>query len=271
MRSLREIQIEIAGAIRSESADRAATLLCDDGIEPAQRLQIYRNNHRLGSLAALQAAYPVIERLGGADWFRQSAASYIAAFPSTSGDLQNLGEHFPEFLRSVLADTKYAYFADIAKLEWAYQCVLTAGERPPVATDKLRMFAPDDYERLVFVPRLALRIVESRCPLLAIWQANQTQNVDNHAEIQIDGAANRVLLIRRRDHVELRNLAAGSCTLLREFLLGRALGQATEAAAAAVGGFDLSASLAELIGLETIADIELIPLPDDKHPDRRTQ
>ncbi len=108
MPSLREIQVEISNAIRSESGEFTPMLLRDDGVEPAQRLQIYRNNHRLSSRATLLATYPVIERLGGADWFRQSAARYIASFPSTSGDLQNLGEYYPEFLRGALADTPYA-------------------------------------------------------------------------------------------------------------------------------------------------------------------
>ena len=31
----------------------------------------------------------------------------------------------------------------------------------------------EDYDRLLFVPRPALRIVESQFPIFAIWHANQ--------------------------------------------------------------------------------------------------
>lgn len=271
MHSLRDIQIEVSRAVRSESAGTAAALLRDDGIEPAVRLQIYRNNHRLAARATLQAAYPVIERLGGADWFSSSAARYIAEHPSTSGDLQNLGEHYPNFLRSEFAGTPYAYFADIATLEWAYQWVLTAAELPPVDLAKLRSFAPDAYDRLVFVPRPALRIVESHYPVLTIWRANQPQAGAAQARIGLDGGPAHVLLIRRSDHVELRDLSAGSCCLLREFLRGRPLGVAADAAAAAVGDFDLDASLADIARLETIADIQLPRPNDDPQPNRRVQ
>lgn len=272
MPSLRETQCEISRAIRSESGESAAMLVRNDGIEPAQRLQIYRNNHRLGSRATLQAAYPVIERLGGAEWFRQSAACYIAAHPSTSGDLQNLGEHYPAFLRTVLADTAHAYFSDIASLEWAHQCVLTAADRPPAALDALRAFAADDYPRLVFIPRPALRVVTSPYPLLTIWQANQPHatEADADAEIRLDGGESHVLLIRRRDHVELRNLCAGSCALLREFLRSRPLAAAATAAAETAVDFDLNASLTEIVRLETIADIDLNPAPDGEYNPRRT-
>ncbi len=135
MPSLRDTQTAFCAAILSGAADSMLQLVRDDGITAEQRIQIYLNNNRVGSLATLQATYPVIERLGGADWFRQSSTQYQIQFPSRSGDLQYLGEKYPAFLRVYLADTDYAYFADVAALEWAYQEVLTAAERaPPIWT-----------------------------------------------------------------------------------------------------------------------------------------
>jgi hypothetical protein len=64
-----------------------------------------------------------------------------------------------------------------------------------------------------------------------------------------------VLLIRREEHVELRELKAGSFELLRQFQLGTPLSAAATAAAALSPEFDLTACLRELLGLEAIADI----------------
>jgi hypothetical protein len=230
--SLRDTQAAFCAAVLSGDTQPILRLVQDEGIAPEQRMQIYRNNNRLGFLATLQATYPVIE-------------------------LQYLGERYPEFLQMDLANTDYAYFADVAALEWAYQLVLTAEERPPVDLDVLRRIAPEDYDRLLFVPRPALRLVDSPYPIFAIWQGNQPSAPAGRAAIRLDAGASRVLLIRRVNHVELRELSAGSHRLLRQFQLGAALGPAAASTAADISLFDLNVCLKELMALETIADIEL--------------
>jgi len=256
MLSLREVQTAFCAAILSEDADPMLGLALEDGIPVERRIQIYRNNNRVGSFETLQATYPVIERLGGTDWFRQSAARYQRGFPSRSGDLQYLGERYPEFLRADLADTEYAYFADVAALEWAYQEALTAEERPPVDLGVLRSIAPQDYERLLFVPRPAVRLVESPYPIFAIWQANRPSAIETELEIRLDAGASRVLLIRRKDHVELRELPRGTFRLLRQFALGATLGSAALSNDAEIPDFDLDHCLKEVMALEAIADIK---------------
>ena len=72
MTSLRELQREFSASILSGEARCMARWVVDAGIEPAQRLQIYRNNTRAGFLATMQATFQVIARLGGEDWFAQS-------------------------------------------------------------------------------------------------------------------------------------------------------------------------------------------------------
>lgn len=255
MPSLRDTQAAFSAAIRSGDAGAMASLVVDGGIAPEQRMQIYRNNHRLGALATLQATYPVVERLGGAEWFRGSAARYQQAYPSRSGDLQHLGEHYPDFLRAELHGTPHVYFADVAALEWTYELVLTAEERGPADIASLQAVDPKDYDRLLFVPRPALGLVDSPFPIFAIWHANQPASPKSDAEIRLDAGTSRVLLIRRKDHVELRELSAGSFLLLRQFERGAQLGAAASAVAAAAEGFDLQVCLRELLGLETIGDI----------------
>lgn len=258
MLSLRETQTALTAAIRSDEpasseARALESLIIAAGIEPGERIRIYRNNHRSGASSTMQATYPVIERLGGADWFAQSVAQYQQRHPSRCGDLQYLGEEYPSFLRADLAGTSHAYFSDVARLEWAYQLALTAEEREPVDLAVLGAVAPRDYDRLVFVPRPSVRLVESEYPIFAIWHANQP-SATPAGELRLDAGPSRVLLIRRKDHVELRELSEGSSRLLRQCQLGAPLGAAAEAAAQAAE-FDLQSSLRELLGLETIAEI----------------
>src|SRR5262245_19984355 len=125
MLMLRDLQRAFAhGAL----SDTAPALLCadiiEDGIAPERRLAIYRNNAVEGFLKTLQATFPTVVRLAGEDWFRQVGRQYMRRYPSRSGNLHYVGEHFATFLEAELAGSSYAYFADVARLEWAYQEVL---------------------------------------------------------------------------------------------------------------------------------------------------
>ena len=182
---------------------------------------------------------------------------YRAQHPSRSGDLQYLGERYPDYLRASFGDTEYGYFADVAALEWAYQMALTAAEQAPVDLGKLRKVAPEHYERLLFVPRPAVGIVESQYPIFAIWQANRPSTAESDVEIRLDSGPSRVLLIRRADHVELREVSAGTCGLMRQFQRGATLGEAAISLAAEIPDFDLDACLKNVMILEAIGGIEL--------------
>ena len=264
MLSLRDFQSAFCNAVVCGDGAGMRSLVREQGIPAEYGVQIYRNNHRLAALATLQASYPVIERLGGADWFRQSVVSYQRQFPSKSGDLQHLGDSYPQFLQAELAGTAHAYFADVAALEWAYQQVLTAAEQAPVDLEILRSYGPEDYEWLLFVPRSGVRTIDSQYPIFAIWKANRSpldepaKSADNAAPIRLDAGASRVALIRRRDHVDVRELSLGCYQLLREFQLGGSLAFATARSTAAIADFDLDVSMREVLLLQVIGNIELV-------------
>lgn len=252
MNSLREIQSEFFAALLSGNTGPCAWLR-EDGIAAAERLQIYRNNTQLGFVTTLRATYPVIERLGGGDWFQQIALRYQERFPSRSGDLQYIGARFAEFLQAELAHTAFDYFIDIARLEWAYQEVLVAAEIAPFDPALLADIDSSVYENMIFIPRPCVRIIASRFPILAIWKANQQDASTPPETIDLGAGANRILLIRRDDGVELRELTLSQYALLEAFMSEQPLAIATDTAAMADGDFDLSNDLHQLLTLQTIA------------------
>lgn len=255
MRSLRELQAQFARGVLFEDA-AIVTAIAAHGVEPASRLDIYRNNAREGFLKALEATFPVIVRLAGLDWFRQTGSHYMQAHPSSSGNLHYVGQHFAMFLDERLRNSAYAYFADVARLEWAYQQVLVAADHPTFDPSALGALAPESYGALRFETHPALRLVASRFPLLAIWQANRPDNTFE-STIDLDAGPCRLLLIRRDDHVELRELSAGEFTLLSAFAHGRSLQEAADAVVAAQNDVDLGAALARLVQLGTLVDFSL--------------
>jgi hypothetical protein len=253
--SLRELQIAFLDGTLHGYPAQIASLIAASELAPEARIAIYANNAREGFLQALAATFPVIEQLAGEDWFRQTGREYMRRHPSRSGNLQYVGERFALFLDDLLRGTDYAYFADVARLEWAYQEVLVAADHPTFDLDALSSVPPDDYGSLVFRVHPAVRLVESRYPVLAIWRANQP-GATAAQPISLDAGAARVLVARRDDHVELREIPAADFALLAAFTRGATLGQAFELAAQADETADLALALGRVVKWQTLVDFE---------------
>jgi hypothetical protein len=254
MLMLRELQRAfVHGALSDSTHAFICTQIVGGGIAPERRLAIYRNNTVEGFLKTLQATFPTIVRLSGEDWFRQVGRQYMQRHPSRSGNIHYVGEHFAAFLATQLAGSSYEYFADVARLEWAYQEVLVAADHPAFELSALALVAPTDYGALTFSTHPALRLVHSGFPVLAIWRANQPDAAGDE-RISLDSGSSSVLLIRRDDHVELRELPPAEFALLAALSRGESLEQAAERAVATDPGAALDVALKHIVSLGTLVD-----------------
>ncbi|HXH04204.1 MAG TPA: DNA-binding domain-containing protein, partial [Candidatus Competibacteraceae bacterium] len=131
-RHLRKLQSAFAAAVYEGRVPAAlAELIVGDGLAPAARLGLYRNNTVLNLGDALAAAYPVLQRLLGADCFRALARAYIGAHPSRSGDLHDYGDALADFLAGLPELAALPYLADVARLEWRVHRAYFAAEAAP--------------------------------------------------------------------------------------------------------------------------------------------
>lgn len=210
---------------------------------PVERLGIYRNNLRENFLKVLELEYPVILRLVGADYFRQTALQFLQQSPSRSGDLFHCGRGFPEFLRQQLAAGDYAYLADVAALEWAYQeAIIAADDARIFDIAALAGLEQDSYERLRLHAHPALRLARSPYPIVAIWADNQPDAASD-ATIDIGRGGENALITRALRSTQVAAIGAGAATFLGGVLEQRPLGPALEAALAADPAFDLESAL----------------------------
>lgn len=254
MLMLRELQRAfVQGALSDWASAFVCAHIIGDGIAPERRLAIYRNNTVEGFLKTLQATFPTIVRLSGEDWFRQIGRQYMRRHPSRSGNIHYVGAHFASFLEVQLAGSSYEYFADVARLEWAYQEVLVAADRPVFELSALALVPPADYGALTFSTHPALRLVHSEFPLLAIWRANQP-DAPGDERISLDSGPSSVLLIRRNDHVELRELPPAEFALLAALSRGESLERAAERAIETDPGAALDVVLEQIVSLGTLVD-----------------
>ena len=161
MNTLAHLQRDFIGALFGESPVDA-------------RMEIYRRGAHANLRGALAAAYPVVLRLVGAAFFDEAARRYAIAAPSTSGDLNEFGAGFADFLERYPHAAGLAYLGDVARLEWAVHESLRAADAPPCDFAALGAVAAEQQGGIRFRLHPAVRLLASPHPIVAIWEANQS-------------------------------------------------------------------------------------------------
>lgn len=216
----------------------------------AARVAVYRNNLHEGFLKALTLEFPVIERLVGADYFRQLAREFMRAHPSQSGDLHPIGARFPQYLSSRFAGSDYGYLPDIAALEWAYQQAASAADAPPLDPRLLAAVAPERYGELRFMLHPACFLTSSEFPILRIWQVNQAEGEPD--TVDLSAGPDHVITRRMGEGVELRRIPPAEYVFVDRLSHGATLTEAFEGATEVDCGFELGAALRKLLALGLI-------------------
>jgi hypothetical protein len=260
MPSLRELQLAFLDAVLADAPERALPLLAPPPVRAgdtatAQRLRlgVYANNVVANAMRALELGYPTVLALGGREWLAGAARAFLHAHPSRSGDLHALGAPFPEFLAAFLGDGPCAYFADVARLERAYQEVTVAADAPALDLAALATVGHARHAELVFVPHPAARLVDSAWPILDLWRAYRAGD-GTGTRVDLAAGAQRVLVIRRTDHVELAPITADEAALYATCTAGRTLGQAVDALGS---DFPLAAALRSLVARGALTGFRL--------------
>ncbi len=235
-------------------------LVAPEAAVPARRFAVHRNNVVAGLVQVLEARFPVVEKLVGAEFFAATARVFVAEQPPRTPLLATYGDDFPVFLAAFEPARELLYLPDVARLEAARTRAYHAADAVPRDAGA---FAALDAERIGAI-RIDLHpsaeIVCSPHPIVTIWAMNSGER--ELAPIE-NWRGEDALVIRPRLDVEIRVLPPGGAAFLRALAEGVPLGRAAEAAAAACPAFDLAANLAGLIGWGVVRDL-VIPDPNPR-------
>lgn len=238
--ALPELQRQFLAALYVAGEPGPLAAIAGNGLAPAARLRIYRRSCHAIQSGALRTSYPAVLALVGEAWFEQAASGYRMAHPSHSGNLQDYGGRFAEYLETRAETRDLPYLADVARLEWLRQQVALAAEAAPdaMAAQRLRRSAR---------PRVALhpgvRLFASRHAVLTIWRYATTPSDDR---LRLPDAGENVVLWRADGEVAMAAPDAASFACLAALARGRTLGAAQAAAVALDPAFDLAACVDSL-------------------------
>ncbi|WKZ11886.1 MAG: DNA-binding domain-containing protein [Gammaproteobacteria bacterium] len=258
MPALRELQRRLIASILAEDNGSVLPWIGAHGLPASERLSVYRNTCRENFLVALATGYPVLRRLTGEAYFRQLAQQYQQAHPSPSGNLGHAGARLPGFLGQRFAATEFAYFADVARLEWLCQEVLSAADRKPLDLQRLGEVSAADHARLRFTLDPAARLLTSRFPVVTIWEAHQQPG--EPAPIDLATGGEQALVQRRRAGITVFRLQPAEYACLDALDRKQPLGAAMEDGLRGDPSFDLGAALRRWAEAGVIAAFDL---PDE--------
>jgi hypothetical protein len=258
MSTLHRLQEQCYRAFVFGEADPLLAELAVNSTRVAAAIAVYQNNARETYRLALQASYPVIERLVGDDCFRGLALKYMREHPSTSGDLQNFGLALPEMLNNIYASTVFSYLADVARLEWAMETVQLRAIDEPLNLKDLGELDPSLVPTVRLTRANSAQLVDSPYPILAIWKSNQP---GKDKEVNLTSGAEHVVVRRAGGDTELSSITAVAASLALILEETATLAEATDAFAAKFGDdsdADLGDALQQLTSSGLITGFSLI-------------
>lgn len=95
-----------------------------------ERLEIYARQYWFRLLDCLYDDYPALRAVFGDRRFHKLCRDYLAAHPSTSWTLRNLGSQLPQFISDPKA-------RDVARVEWAQTLAFDEPQKKPLHIDDL--------------------------------------------------------------------------------------------------------------------------------------
>ena len=204
---------------------------------------IYRNNTIGTRKQALQAIYPVIEKILGAACFDRLANDFVTASPSMDSDLNLYGAEFSGFLHKAtnkeMAFSELPYLKYLATLEWLYHKAYYSADDLPLTASQ---FA--DLDASVRIERSrSLYCMRSLYPVYAIWQNHQGNDSVNEVPALSD--EDFILIFRQQSHPLVQQLDREEWSILQSVEVQKELDSVVQSAL--VDGVDLEQKLPLMI------------------------
>lgn len=244
--------LEHPAAVTNPDPALAGLFAGEESILP-ERLKIYRNNI-VGSLTkAMQATYPLIEKLTGEDFATGLMRSFVLENPPQEACLACYGAGLDQFIEKFSPAEDLPYLADVARLEWAMNEAYYALDDRPLTPAGLQNIPLDDLADMVLPLRPSAWLLESRWPLVAIRDFCLKENRDESERLDLDQDGCRVMVCRPGLSADIVPLEPAEYMFLRAVEAENTLGNALEITLKTFPGFDFQGFLQKHLALETFS------------------
>ncbi len=146
-------------------------VLATGAADATARMDVYAEGYPLRLLEALQADYPGLAALAGAEAFDAFGRAFIVTHPSRVRNLRWYGEALASFLATTAPWHERQELADMARFEWAMATAFDAPDAACLTREALAGVAPGDWPRLRLNVHPAVQRIDLRSDVPAAWAA----------------------------------------------------------------------------------------------------
>jgi hypothetical protein len=136
--------------------------------EALARLNIYRNNVFGNFSSVLSSIFEVTKKIIGEEKFEELVEKYCVKFSSKSGNLDDYGSEFPQFLKKI----KPAFLLDLAMLEWLYHQSYFSADAKNFDVEKFKKISAEKFQNLQFELHPSCFLMESKFAIFLLWKNN---------------------------------------------------------------------------------------------------
>lgn len=252
------VETSIAEALLDTKRPIPAGLTAYNASIPTRRFAVYRNNVVTGLVNALKHRFPVVEKIVGEEFFAAMARVFVVERPPRTPILATYGDDFAVFIAAFEPARELTYLADVARIEAARTRAYHAADATPLDAAAFASLDASTAADIRIDMHPSAEIVRSLHPIVTIWAMNagaqELAPVENwHGE--------DALIARPYFDVDVRALPPGGAAFLLALAGGRSIGEAGAAALGETPKFDLTGSLAGLIGSGLVRGI-VLPEPE---------
>jgi hypothetical protein len=224
-----------------------------DTVGQRRRFAVHRNNMVAGLIKTLAARFPAVVKIVGTEFFDAMARAFVLAHPPRSPLLADYGDVFPSFIDGFVPARDVGYLADVARIEAARTRAYHAADAVPVSSSAFAALVPETIAGIHVELHPSVEIVRSPHPIVTIWAMNSGAR----ALMPIaDWYGEDALIARPALQVAVHLLPPGGAEFLRALAGGRSLGEAAQEALDARHEFNLTDSVAGLIGYGLVSRIK---------------
>ena len=169
--SLAEVQAAFQRAILAGD-DAVLSLIPGNGRTTNDVLfGVYRNAYTGRLIEVIASEHEQLKAYLGDEAFRSMAQAFIAAHPSKTQNARWFSDPLPGFLATAEPYASHPQLSELARLERTLAAAFDAADADVIELAHLQAIDPEQWERLVFTPHPAVRVLPMTSNALAIWSA----------------------------------------------------------------------------------------------------
>ncbi len=235
MSEIAKIQNKLLQSLLSCNVDKNSVVKELKGINPQERLSIYRNNILENLTNNLKITYPGIWKLIGDECARGLSLSYIHHFShlTSRGKINEFGSALPKYISSFPSLKHLTYLADFAKLEWLKNLSMDAENEKIITENDFAKIDLKNIENYHFIFNSSVCFLQSKFPLMQIQNLLENENTSS---VSFNKDKTYLILYRFKGQVVTSSVCASIWHFLHNLYNKMSLGE--------------SLSQCEILGLE---------------------